>query len=274
MTNQELKKIASDIRKKIVNMVYRGKSCHAGTSLSTADLLTVLYFKIMNHNPKNPSDPKRDRFILSKGHGCTALYATLATAGYFPEERLEDYLKDGSPFTGHVNHIGIPGVEMSTGSLGHGLPVAVGMALAAKRDGKSHRVFVILSDGEMDEGSTWEAILGAANFGLDNLIAIVDYNKIQSFGRVEEIMPLEPLVDKWEAFNWSVKEVNGHDYDDLIPALSELPFEKGKPSVILAHTVKGKGVSFMENKLEWHYLTPDEKQFAQAQRDLEPTHLT
>lgn len=268
MTTSQLQLIASDIRKKVVKMIYDGKHCHVGTALSSVDLLTALYFQIMNHYPQRPNHPDRDRFILSKGHGAAALYATLAQAGYFPQERLGSFVQDGSPFIGHVNHHGIPGVELSTGSLGHGLPVGLGMALAARKDQRPYRVFVILSDGELDEGSNWEAILAARHFGLENLTVLVDYNKIQSFGRVEDIMPLEPLHDKWEAFGWSVREVDGHNFEELVSALSALPFEGGKPNVVIAHTVKGKGVSFMEDKLEWHYLTPTAEQLAQAEKEL------
>lgn len=268
MTNLKLKKIASEIRLKVIQMACEAKHCHVGSSLSEIEFLVALYFKIMKHNPSRPKDPARDRLILSKGHGSAALYAILAEAGYFPKTRLKDFLKNGSALVGHVNYHGVPGVEFSTGSLGHGLPVGLGMALAMKKDKLPGRIFVILSDGELDEGSNWEAILAAANWHLDNLVVIVDYNKIQACGRVEEVMPLEPLADKWKAFNWSVKELAGHNFEQIISALSNLPFKKGKPSVLIAHTIKGKGVSFMENKIEWHYLTPTKEHLKKAKQEL------
>jgi len=268
MTQSELKKIAAEIRLKVIRMAYDGRHCHIGSSFSEVELLAALYFKIMKHNPKRPKDPARDRLILSKGHGSAALYAILAKAGYFPKIWLKDFVKNGSPLIGHVNYHGVPGVEFSTGSLGHGLPVGLGMALALKKNKLPGRVFVILSDGELDEGSNWEAILAAANWRLDNLVVIVDYNKIQACGRVEEVMPLEPLIDKWQAFNWSAKELDGHNFDQIIPALSNLPFKSTKPSVLIAHTTKGKGVSFMENKMEWHYMTPTKEQLEKAEREL------
>jgi transketolase len=269
MSTHKLKQTAKEIRRKVLRMICEGKHCHVGTSLSIVDLLAVLYFGVLNHDPKNPSHPDRDRLILSKGHGAAALYATLAEAGYFHPDELKGFVQDGSPLTGHVNYHGVPGVEFSSGSLGHGLSVGLGMALAAKKNKQAHKVYVILSDGELDEGSNWEAILAAANWGLDNLVVLVDYNKIQSFGRVEEVMPLEPLADKWRAFRWEVQEVNGHSFDELLPALRAAPITIGRPTVILAHTVKGKGVSFMEDKMEWHYLTPTAEQLAAAEKELD-----
>lgn len=267
MTNKELQKIAAEARFKAVHMTFQGKHAHLASSLSEVDLLVALYFQILKHSPKNPKDPNRDHLILSKGHGSAALYAVLAKAGYFEEKLLDTFVQDGSILAGHVTY-GIHGVELSTGSLGHGLPVGLGLALAAKKDNLSKRVFVILSDGELQEGSNWEAILAASNWHLDNLIVIVDHNKLQAFGRVKEVLSLEPFADKWRAFNWSVREIDGHDFEQIIPVLSHLPFEIGKPSVIIAHTVKGKGVSFMEDKLEWHYLTPTEEQMKQAKEEL------
>jgi len=249
-------------------MTHRAKSSHVGTSLSIADLLAVLYGGALRVDPGRPDAPDRDRFILSKGHGCAALYATLAEGGFFPLEWLDTYCQDGSRLAGHITHYGVPGVEVSTGSLGHGLSIGCGMALAGKREERPYRVFVLLSDGECDEGSTWEAALFAPHHCLDNLVAIVDYNKIQAFGTVKEVLDLEPLADKWRAFRWAVQEIDGHDYSQIDNALTSIPFEPGKPSCIVAHTIKGKGVSFMENQLAWHYKSPNAEQLAQALAEL------
>jgi transketolase len=233
-----------------------------------ADILAMLYWHAMRIDPAHADDPNRDRFILSKGHAAAILYGTLAERGYFPVEELDQYCMAGSRLTGHVTS-GVPGVELSSGSLGHGLPVGCGLALAAKRDGKDYRTFVVLSDGELDEGSNWEALLFAPHHKLDNLVVIVDYNKIQSFGRVSEVLELAPLADKFRAFRWAVREIDGHDHNELRAAFDALPFEKDKPSLILAHTVKGKGISFMEDQLSWHYKSPNAEQVAQAERELE-----
>lgn len=259
---------AAALRAHALRMVHAVNASHIGTCLSMADILAVLYGGVLNVRPKEPNWPNRDRLILSKGHGAAILYAALAEAGFFPVLDLETYCRLGSRFTGHISHH-VPGVEVSTGSLGHGLSFGTGMAMAAKSDGAPWRVFVILSDGELDEGSNWEPILFAPHHKLDNLVAIVDYNKIQSFGSVEEVMPLEPLRAKWEAFGWAVHEVDGHDHGALQSKLGELPFVPGKPSVLLAHTVKGKGVSFMENDLAWHYRSPDAALLKQALEELE-----
>jgi transketolase len=237
--------------------------------LSAIELLVLLYGRILRVDPSDPQWPDRDRFLLSKGHSCAALYAVLAESGFFPVEWLDDFYLDGSRLAGHVTHTGVPGVEASTGALGHGLSIACGMALAAKRDKTPVRVFVLLSDGECDEGSTWEAALFAAHHGLDNLIAIVDYNKIQSLGTVQEVLRLEPLADKWRAFGWSVTEIHGHVFGQIEAALSAFPRDAGKPTCIVAHTVKGKGVSFMENKLLWHYRPPDQRELQLALAELE-----
>jgi len=223
---------------------------------------------VLHVDPARADWPDRDRFILSKGHGTAAVYAVLAECGFFPKEWLDTYCQDGSKLAGHITHHGVPGVEASTGSLGHGLSIGCGMALAGKRDRRPYRVFVMLSDGECDEGSTWEAVLFAHHHCLDNLVAIVDYNKIQAFGTVKEVLDLEPLADKWRAFRWAVREIDGHDYDQIEDALLSVPFEPGKPSAIVAHTVKGKGVSFMENRLVWHYKSPDDEQLVQALAEL------
>jgi len=244
-------------------MVHHANTSHIGSCFSMADILAVLYGGILRVDPDRPEWPDRDRFILSKGHAAAAVYATLAERGFFPKEWLEKYCDDDSPLMGHINHK-VPGVEVSTGSLGHGLPIGCGMALAGKEKKNPFRVFVLLSDGEMDEGSNWESILFASHHRLDNLTAIVDYNKIQSFGRVKDVLELEPLAAKWNAFNWAVKEIDGHDLQEIKEILSAIPFEKGRPSVIIAHTVKGKGVSFMEDQLAWHYKSPDDEQLEQA----------
>ena len=249
-------------------MVARAKASHIGGALSMADLLAVLYADVLNVRPKDPSWGDRDRFILSKGHSCTALYAALALKGFFPVEELSTYGQDGARLMSHISHH-LPGVEFSTGSLGHGLPFGCGKALAAKRTGADWRTFVMLSDGELDEGSNWEAILFAPQHKLDNLVAIVDYNKIQSLGSVADVMELDPLADKFRAFRWGVKEIDGHDHKAIHEALSTCPFEPGKPSCLIAHTIKGKGVDFMENNLQWHYSSPKPDQLAEALRQLE-----
>ncbi len=261
--------LATRIRRHCVRMTNKANASHIGSCLSMADLLAVLYGKILRLDSRDPEWPDRDRFVLSKGHGCAALYAVLAESGFFPVGWLESFYQNGSPLAGHATHKDVPGVEVSTGSLGHGLPMATGMALAAKRDGKSYRVFCLLSDGELNEGSTWEPILFAPHHKLDNLIAIVDYNKIQSLGRVKEVIDLDPLADKWRAFRWAVREIDGHDLAAICHALTEVPYEPNRPSCIVAHTVKGKGVSFMEDKLLWHYRAPlgEELQLALAELD-------
>ena len=256
------------IRARALEMVHRGRSAHIGSSLSMADLVAVLYAGVLRVDPERPDWEQRDRFIVSKGHAAAIVYAALAQAGFFPDAWLDGYSGDGSRLGGHVTHRGVPGVEASTGSLGHGLPIGAGLALGAKRDGNPSRTFVMLSDGELDEGSNWEAVLFAPHHRLDNLVAIVDYNKIQSFGSVAEVLELDPLADKWRAFNWSVREVDGHDHDTLQRTFAELPFEEGRPSVIIAHTVKGSGVSFMEDQLLWHYRPPSDEQLDQALREV------
>lgn len=247
--------LARGIRAHAVRMVARVNASHIGGALSMADLLAVLYGGVLRVRPDEPAWPGRDRFLLSKGHNCTALYATLALCGFLPVEELESYGRDGSRLMAHVSHK-VPGVEFSTGSLGHGLGFGAGKALAARRRGEPWRTFVLLSDGELDEGSNWEAILFAGHHGLDNLVAVVDYNRIQSLGRVEEVLELEPLADKFRAFRWGVREVDGHDHDALRGAFAALPFEPGRPSVLVARTVKGRGVDYMEDDLAWHYRAP------------------
>lgn len=264
----ELRRKSVAIRRDTMNMAHKAKSGHLGSAFSIIDLLTVLYFNFLNINPKNPTDPNRDRFILSKGHGCSALYVTLAKCGFFFESELETFTKNESRLPGHPSSKMLPGIEASTGSLGHGLSIGVGTALAAKRDGRNHRTIVIISDGECDEGAIWEAALTANHWKLNSLTCIIDYNKIQSFGRVEDVMALEPFRAKWEAFGWHVQEIDGHDHAAILCSLEATDGEKARPSLIIAHTVKGKGVSFMENTVDWHYWAPNDEQCAQALSEL------
>ena len=260
--------IAQRLRARAVKMVYASKASHLGSCLSMADIVACLYWHTLRIDPTRPDWSHRDRFFLSKGHGAALLYAALAERGFFPVEELASYCKSGSRLTGHVTS-GVPGVEFSSGSLGHGLPVACGVALAAKRENLGFRSFVLASDGELDEGSNWEAILFAPQHQLDNLVLIIDYNKIQSFGRVQDILDLHPLADKFRAFRWEVREVDGHNMEELATTFSSLPFQSGKPSVVIAHTVKGKGISFMEDTLAWHYKSPTTEQMEAALRELE-----
>ena len=262
------KELAKRIRRHCIVMTSRANASHIGSSLSIADLLAVLYRNVLRFDPQRPDLPDRDRFILSKGHGCAALYAVLAESGYIPRSMLETYYENGSLLMGHATHH-VPGIEISTGSLGHGLTIGTGMALAAKRDDKPHRVFCMISDGECDEGSTWEPALFAPHHKLENLVVIVDYNKIQSFGRVDEVIDLSPLADKWRAFGWAVREIDGHDLDAIDRTFASLPFSPGRPSCVVAHTVKGKGISYMENALAWHYRAPRGELLEQALAELE-----
>jgi len=262
------KVLATQLRVHALQMTHQAKSSHIGSCLSIADLLAVLYDKALCLNSAYPKWPERDRFILSKGHAAAILYATLAEQEFFPLEWLNTFYQDGSHLPGHITY-GVPGVEVSTGSLGHGLSISCGMALAGKRNNQSYRVFTLLSDGECDEGSTWEAILFASHHKLDNLVAIVDYNKIQSFGMTKEVLNLDSLADKWQAFGWTVQEIDGHDLSQIENVLLSIPFKAKQPSCIIAHTVKGKGVSFMENQLAWHYKHPNDEELQQALAELE-----
>jgi len=266
---KQYQSLAKRIRQNVLQMTHDARSSHVGTSLSMADLLAVLYGGILRVRPEEPDWPARDRFILSKGHGCAGLYAVLAERGFFPRAWLEDFYQNGARLAGHATHHGVPGVEVSTGSLGHGLPIACGMAVAGKRGGEDHRIFALMSDGECDEGSVWEAALFASHHKLDNLIAIVDYNKIQSLGAVKDVLSLDPFIAKWEAFGWGAREIDGHDTDQIEKAFKEIPFKKGKPSCLIAHTLKGKGVGFMENALLWHYRSPDVEELRRALKELE-----
>jgi transketolase len=260
--------LARRIRTHVLHMVHHARASHVGSCFSIADILAVLYGQVLRIDPNRPDWEDRDRFILSKGHAAAALYAVLAEKGFFPVALLESYCRDGACLAGHATHHGVPGVEMSSGSLGHGLSFACGMALAGSHDRRPYRVFALLSDGECDEGSIWEAALFAPHHHLDNLVAIVDYNKIQSFGTVKDVLDLEPFADKWRAFGWAVHEMDGHDHGQLADTLHALPAQTGKPTALIAHTVKGKGVTFMENRLSWHYQSPDDGQLAQALLEL------
>jgi transketolase len=259
--------LARRVRRHAVGMTHRSGASHLGSVLSIADILAVLYGAILRVDPKHPRWRERDRFVLSKGHAAAGLYAVLAERGFLPVEELAHYYQNGSRLTGHVSHA-VPGVEMSTGSLGHGFPVATGMAYGALLDRRRHRVFALLSDGECNEGAVWEAVMFAAQHHLHNLIAIVDYNKIISLGPISEILGVEPLADKWSSFGWSVREVDGHDHATLLHSLSEVPFEQDKPSCLIAHTVKGKGVSFMEDSVLWHFRAPHAEEFKRALKEL------
>jgi len=243
--------ISREIRKTLVRMHQTGS--HFGGAMSIVDILTVLYFKVMNI--PSPDDPDRDRFILSKGHSTSAWYTILAKKGFFPEEDLDTYLNDGGQLYGHPVRGGVPGIEASTGSLGHGINIGIGMALAARNDKKSYKVYVLMGDGEIQEGSVWEGAMLAARLKLDNLIAIIDANNLQGFDRVENIQPVSTFRRKWEAFGWGVKEVDGHNHGELEAGFLSVPFEPGCPSIVIAHTIKGKGVADMEDLFESHYLS-------------------
>lgn len=261
------KLLARNIRKSSLQMVHNANASHIGSALSIADIIAVLYENFLRIDPLRPIMESRDRFILSKGHACVSVYSALAAKGFFSEDELNNYAKDFSNMMSHISHK-VAGVEFSTGSLGHGLPFGTGKALAAKKKGASWRTVVLLSDGELGEGSNWEAMMFAAHHQLDNLIAIVDYNKLQSLTTVDNTLRIEPLTDKVRAFGWGVCEVDGHDDIALTNALSSTPFELGKPSFLIAHTTKGKGVSFMENKVEWHYKSPNIEQLFLALEEL------
>jgi len=265
------KTLAWLIRRNGLEMTHLSRGSHIGSVLSVAEIIAVLYARVLNVDPKEPKKPDRDRLILSKGHAGSAVYAALAETGFFPVEQLKTHYANGSILSGHVSHKGVPGVEVSTGSLGHGLSVGAGMALGAKMDGAQWRTYVVLGDGECDEGSVWEAALQAAQYKLDRLIAVVDYNHMQSLATVDETLRLEPFEQKWKDFGWNAVSVDGHDTDALLKAFDWAKENAGsrKPSVILAHTVKGKGVSFMENNILWHYRTPQGEEYDAALKELE-----
>jgi transketolase len=250
-------------------MTSLGGSSHIGSILSIADILAVLYGSILKYKIDNPKSIGRDRFILSKGHAGAGVYAALAESGFISKDKLKTHYQDGSKLSGHVSHKGIPGVEFSTGSLGHGLPVATGMALAAKINKNKHRVIVLMSDGECDEGSNWEAILFAAHHKLNNLVAIIDRNRLQSIYSTEDTLSLEPFSDKWKAFGWEVVQVDGHSHDEIFNACKSINTPQNKPLCVIANTTKGKNVSFMENNVLWHYRSPQGDEYKAAMLELE-----
>lgn len=252
MTYKELEHKAKEARKALIETLVTCGAGHPGGALSSLDIMTALYFEVMNIDPQNPGWEDRDRFVLSKGHSSIGLYTMLYLKGYIDKPTLLTFRQNGSKLSGHPDMRKVPGVEMSTGSLGHGLSAGAGMALAGKMDKKNYRVYVIVGDGESQEGSIWEAIMFAGHYKLDNLTVILDRNRIQIDGFTEKVMSLEPFADKWEAFGWEVREIDGHSMQEIVEALRSVPFSEGKPSVIIANTTKGKGVSFMENTNAWH----------------------
>jgi transketolase len=264
----ELKRIANRIRVEIIKMIGAAGSGHPGGSLSAVELLVALYFRVLRHDPQNPTWPDRDRFILSKGHACPVLYATYAEAGYIDPALLATLRKLGSPLQGHPDKRMLPILEASTGSLGQGLSIGVGMALAARMDKKDYHTFVMIGDGESQEGQIWEAAMFAGYHKLANLTAIVDYNKQQLDDFTAKIIDLEPLPEKWTSFGWTAIEIDGHDFNQVIPALEEARSATRKPTVIIAHTIKGKGVSFMENNIKWHGVAPKPEEVAAALKEL------
>ena len=269
----KLEKIANNIRINIIKQVYNAQSGHPGGSLSATDILTVLYFNQMNIDPESPNAKERDRFVLSKGHCAPALYATLARKGYFDKELLKGFRKVESNLQGHPDMKKVPGVDMSTGSLGQGLSAAVGMAIGSKMEHEGYRVYCLLGDGELEEGQVWEAAMSASKNKLDNLCAIVDYNTLQIDGNVEEVAGLIDIKEKFESFGFNVIEVNGHDIEALIHAFNSAKYQKDMPSVIIANTIKGKGVSFMEGKAEWHGKAPNQEQYEEAINELKLQHI-
>ena len=267
LTDIELEIRSLDYRMRLMTYIKRANTGHTGGSLSCVDILNVLYNRVLNVSPDRFDDPDRDRYIQSKGHSVEALYTVLADRGFFPESDLDTLCRYRSHYVGHPTRK-VHGIEQNTGALGHGLPLSVGVALGGKKDGRSYRVFTLLGDGELAEGSNWEAMLVAAQYGLDNLVAIVDYNRLQITGPTHEVCCTDPLEDKFTAFGWSVRHVDGHSIPDLSAALSDLPLEEGRPGIIIARTVKGRGVSFMEDVKKWHHGVPDDDLFTQAMNEL------
>ena len=272
MTNIQYQKFAAKIRVQTLKMIARAKAGHIGSNFSIVDILTVLYNDILKFDPKRPNLPSRGRFILSKGHACVCFYAILAQKSFFPKLWLNKFYLEAGKLAGHATHT-VPGVEVSTGALGHGLPIACGMALCAKRDRRKWRVFCLISDGELNEGSTWESLLFAPHHKLDNLTVIIDYNKIQALGNTNRVLNLEPLIEKLRSFNWNVQEIDGHNFNKIKQALTSVPFKTNYPSCIVAHTVKGKGVSFMENKLLWHYRCPNDRELKKAIKEIKTQNV-
>jgi transketolase len=271
LSNQEiqrLEEIATKVRCHIVRTISEAGAGHVGGSLSEADILTALYFHVMRVDPQRPDWEERDRFVLSKGHGAAGLYATLAERGYFPPELLETFGRIDSRLQVHPDMHMVPGVEISTGALGQGISVALGVALAARLDGRPFHTYCLIGDGENQEGQVWEAAQTAAHYGVDNLTVILDYNRVQLFGTLEEIMEIAPITDKWRSFNWEVIEIDGHDIRQIIRALESAKQVTGRPCIVIAHTTKGKGVSYMEGKAAWHGKPPDAEELAQALADL------
>ena len=260
---------ARRIRRSSLRMVHQARMGHPGGDLSCADILAVLFFHVLRLNPAAPRDPDRDRFVLSKGHASAALYAALAERGFFPPQDLDTYMRPLSPLNGHPDRNKVPGVEANTGPLGHGLPIAVGMAVAATLDGAAWRTFVLTGDGELQEGSNWEAIMMAAHLRLDNLTVIVDRNRLQQGDATEKTVALEPLAERWRAFGWAVVEVDGHDVAALMHVFDNLPAESGRPTCVIARTNKGRGVSFIEDRVEWHHRVPTDEELAAALLELE-----
>lgn len=268
MDINNLRELAKEIRRLSVIMAHNTNTSHTGGALSMADILAVLYSGVINITPETTEDPNRDRFVLSKGHCCASLYSVLALKGFFSlDEMMNGYGRDGSQFFTHVSHK-LNGIELSTGSLGHGLSVSAGMALGAKAQSQSYNVFCLVGDGELDEGSNWEAIMFAAHNKLDNLCLIVDKNKIQALGDTKEVLCLDPLDDKFKAFQWNVVRIDGHDFESIIDAFNQFMETTKKPTVIICDTIKGKGVSYMENVLKWHYSAPNDELLNQALEDL------
>lgn len=262
----DLKRKANEIRKDVIEMVYQAKTGHTGSDLSCADILVTLYYQVLNVDPKNPDWEDRDRYVQSKGHAVEALWAVLADKGFFQKEELKTFSQFGSRLMGHPNNK-VEGIEMNTGSLGHGLGVSTGIALAAKLDRKTYQTYTLMGDGELAEGSVWEAAMAAAHYKLDNLTAIIDRNGLQISGPSESVMGVEPLADKWRAFGWQVLEADGNDTDDLVKAF-DFPHEAGKPKMIIAHTTKGKGISFAENIASWHHHVPSDEERTAALSEL------
>jgi len=268
MNSSELRTVANCIRRRDVQAVFEAGAGHVGVEMSVIDLLTALYFKVMSVNPKNPSDPKRDRLVLSKGHTALALYIVLSEKGFIQKEEIKTFLQPYSRLNGHPNRKKVPGVETNTGPLGHGLPVAVGMAKAAQLNRENWRTFVITGDGEMQEGSNWEAIMAGAQFKLDNLTLIIDHNRLQQGARLADTIDITPLRPKFEAFGWNVQEINGHDMDQIVNALDKDKIVPAKPTCIVAHTNKGAGISFMSDDVTWHHRVPNAEQYKQAMDEL------
>jgi transketolase len=268
MTELELRLKSVAYRRTILRIIKQAQAGHTGGSLSCIDILNVLYNAVMRVSPQTATDPNRDRYVQSKGHSVEALYTVLADRGFFPAADLDTLCRYRSPFIGHPTRK-VPGIEHNTGALGHGLSVGVGMALAAKRDGRAYRVYVLLGDGELEEGSSWEASMTAAHYGLDNLIVIVDRNGLQITGSTEEVNSLEPLAARFEAFDYAIRSADGHDIHALLDVFGAVPFAAGKPNLVMAHTVKGKGVSFIENTVKWHHRVPNDEEYATAMAELD-----